>query len=186
MAGNPIGVTFAPTNEAALQGRRNLSVSGGVPQAIQILSLHLPKFLGAKPIAPEALLTAPAGNQASAVVQSVLRELGIAEMPNVPSPASHLGTESGDLAGMLSQATGGLNRYEPLPNVSFENPGDSSGRPTEDQGPVVGASDWFAKNVPTGGITGYQPGGSSGAPAAAASPLSRKFEGMPSGNMFLP
>jgi len=66
-------------------------------QAIQFLSLHLPKVVGAQAPAPSALLNAPGGaaspDLASAVVRSVLRALGhdVPDTGGAPMPGGDLG-----------------------------------------------------------------------------------------------
>lgn len=118
---NPIGITFAPTPDQAAMGKKNLAVSGGVPEAIQVLSLHVPKFVGARPLAPEALLKAPTSSRVSSVVESVLRSMGI----DTPTGGGSTGITPGataepqGLAQMLQQAVGGAgSRYEPTPSVT--------------------------------------------------------------------
>jgi hypothetical protein len=131
---NPIGITFAPTPDQASMAKQNLSTSGGVPEAIQILSLHLPKFVGARPLAPEALMTPKPTDRVSSVVQSVLRSVGIdpsqapgsggvapsatpaAGSPIIGTPSA-VPNESRGLAGLLSSAFENA-RYDPLPNVT--------------------------------------------------------------------
>lgn len=60
MAAQPIGVSFMPTDESAQMGpkRNQLEGAGGsdLAQAFKILSLHLPRVLGAQAIAPQRLL----------------------------------------------------------------------------------------------------------------------------------
>lgn len=90
-----LGVNFAPTTDAALNGPRNGQLSG-VPQAIQILSLALPKMGGVRPPSP---LVNGAGGQgmdpaASALLQTLMKTLGLHSMglpggtagPNPPMP----------------------------------------------------------------------------------------------------
>ena len=58
MAESPIGVTFIPSAEQAAEGPRRGNLEGDLGQAFKILSLHLPRVLGARPLAPETLLKA--------------------------------------------------------------------------------------------------------------------------------
>lgn len=81
---NGFGVNFAPTHDnsddAARRGRLE-----GIPQAIQILSMHIPRFLGAKALAPDQLLQAQGAQgmdpYAPAALQSLLKTL----LPDLPS-----------------------------------------------------------------------------------------------------
>lgn len=129
----PIGITFAPTPDAAEMGKKNMALQGGSPEAIQILSLHLPKFTGARPLAPNDLLTAQPSSPGSAVVDSILQQMGLA-----PAPATSMGapSESNSLAELLRNATGGVgNRYAPPPHVS---PGVETGA----QAPTPPLAEW--------------------------------------------
>lgn len=89
MAESPIGVTFMPTAEASANGPRQAGIEGqggsDLAQAFKILSLHLPRVLGASAIAPKRLLTsqgaagvaAPAGvSPYSQVFQALLQSMG--------------------------------------------------------------------------------------------------------------
>lgn len=73
-----LGASFAPTNDNALDAKRRGSLEG-LPQAIQILSMRMPRFLGARGIAPEQLLNAPGAQGADpflpAVIQTMLQTL---------------------------------------------------------------------------------------------------------------
>lgn len=126
MATQPIGITFAPTPDQAEMGQKNFALQGGSPEAIQILSLHLPKFLGARPLAPNDLLTAKSTNPGSAVVDSILRDMGLLPQQATGQARGGAPSETGSLADMLRQATGGGQRFEPTPNVI---PGIGPGEP---------------------------------------------------------
>lgn len=116
MAVNPIGVTFSPDQNQAQMGKKNWDTMGGTPEAIQILSLHVPKFAGARALAPDALLQQNSNNPVNAVVESVLRGLGHSPMPQSPQGAS---PEGGDLLSLIRGAMGhGQQRFEPTPNVT--------------------------------------------------------------------
>lgn len=52
-----LGATFAPTADNAMDATRRGSIEG-IPEAIRILSLRLPRFLGARSLAPPDLLNA--------------------------------------------------------------------------------------------------------------------------------
>lgn len=72
------GVSFAPTAENAMEGNRQGQLEG-LPAAIKILSLHMPRFVGARGIAPDELLNGRGANGvdpfASSVMQSLLQSL---------------------------------------------------------------------------------------------------------------
>lgn len=94
-----LGVSFAPTAENATDANRQGQLEG-LPAAIKILSLRLPRFLGARGIAPEELLRGQGGGGmdpfASSVMQSLLNSLSSA----APSPVITPGT-TGKTGGTL-------------------------------------------------------------------------------------
>jgi hypothetical protein len=86
MADNPIGVTFIPSAQNAAMGPRQGAMEGpggsDLAQAFKILSLHLPRVLGAQSLAPKRLLTSsgsgalPSGfNPQAAVIQALLQAM---------------------------------------------------------------------------------------------------------------
>lgn len=89
---NDFGVTFAPTADQAELAKRRQGLEG-VPQALQILSLHMPRFLGAQAPVNSALTSPNAGAQGidpylSAVLASIARTLGgpgLRERPERPA-----------------------------------------------------------------------------------------------------
>ncbi len=102
-----LGISFAPTADAALMGPKRGSLEG-VPQAIQILSMSLPKFLGARrALAPQQLLQASGAQGVdpfTAVMQTLAKALGggvlpqmgndgmgpLAGLSGAPAPAPHV------------------------------------------------------------------------------------------------
>lgn len=97
---NQIGIKFLPSEDQALDGKRQGSLAGVPEQAFKILSLRLPKILGARAIAPQGLLesrgSAGMPNPLSAIFESLLRVHRGGSMggggpmgaPMGPSPAS--------------------------------------------------------------------------------------------------
>lgn len=91
------GASFAPTEEQArrgpLQGQLN-----GIPAALQILAMRLPKFIGARGFAPDELFRARGAQGidpvASAVLATMARAMAHSNIglpggtagPNVPTP----------------------------------------------------------------------------------------------------
>lgn len=148
MAQTPIGITFLPSADAAANGPRQAGIEGqggsDLTQAFKILSLHLPRVLGAAAIAPKRLLTSPGAaglalagggsgasmNPYSAVFESLLRQLtGGAMSPgggDVASLSSLFGAGGGggDLGGS-GGASESLSSGIPAPNVT---PGDTGTR----------------------------------------------------------
>lgn len=84
---NDFGVNFAPTTDASANGPRNGQLSG-VPQAIQILSLALPKMGSARGIAPPPLLNAPGASgmdpASLALFHTIMKTLGLHAAMGMP------------------------------------------------------------------------------------------------------
>lgn len=127
-------VNFAPTGDNALMGGKNAQLAG-VPQAIQVLSMALPRILGARPVVPSALATAP-GSQgdpaaSSALMQTLLKVLGLpggfhggTAGPNqLPVPVPN---ESGPELPYTPPTDPGLSGLSPTidtkPHVIFQGP----------------------------------------------------------------
>lgn len=65
----PIGISFLPSQENAAQGMQRGAMEGDLGQALKILSLRLPRVMGARAITPTSNLGAPgqSGDSQSAV-----------------------------------------------------------------------------------------------------------------------
>ena len=55
------GVQFAPTAQNQLQNQQNGQASTPIQDAIKVLSLRIPQFVGARGVAPNALMQAAGG-----------------------------------------------------------------------------------------------------------------------------
>lgn len=92
MPQDELGLSFAPTASAGERMRLG-DRQGGLQQAVKLLSLRMPRVVGARAIAPQALLQSPGamgGPPINAVIASVLRSvLGpeAAGLPSGPPPA---------------------------------------------------------------------------------------------------
>lgn len=117
---NEYGVSFAPTRDNAALGPRQGQLTG-VPQAVQVLSLALPRVVGARPVAPPDLLTAKGGEGidpiASAILQTMLRTMR--GQPPLGQPGS------------LPGGTAGPN----IPDVPTPRPGPGRGGGGREGGP---------------------------------------------------
>lgn len=142
---NPIGVTFAPTTDQAANAKKNWSAAGGAPEAVQVLSLHVPQFAGTRALSPDALLQAPSGGHpVQSVVESILRNLGHEPNFNPPAPAGSpsVGDEQNGLLSLIRQAIGQASqqRFEPTPSVT---PGVLPGeQPQPPQVPPAVTREW--------------------------------------------
>jgi hypothetical protein len=91
MTFDELGLSFLPRYD---NGDRSGPTGGRLEDIIRILSLRLPRVLGARPVAPQALLTSsgadPLGSGiARGVVDSVLRgSPSVHNDPGAPSPLS--------------------------------------------------------------------------------------------------
>jgi hypothetical protein len=92
---NGLGINFAPTADNALDSRRASGLEG-LPQAIKILSLHMPRLLGARAPVNSALVNPGAGAQGgidpyvSALSQTLAKLIGggmPTGMPGMPGQA---------------------------------------------------------------------------------------------------
>ena len=78
MPQNPIGISFLPSADQAVQGPRQGNLEGDLGAALKILSLRLPRVLGARAISSPELLQSPGGggapgfNPMAAVIQALL------------------------------------------------------------------------------------------------------------------
>lgn len=69
------GVNFQPNDNTTGQARSK-PANTGVQEAIQVLSLRLPKVVGARAMAPQALLESPGGNgRVDSVVSQVMARM---------------------------------------------------------------------------------------------------------------
>jgi hypothetical protein len=93
-----LGVSFAPTTDNAAMGPKNGSLAG-VPQAIQVISMQLPRLLGARPVAPGSLLGSQGGGGnpvvQSALLQTILKSLGLPGGTAGPGPVQPTPNERG-------------------------------------------------------------------------------------------
>lgn len=186
MAEQPIGITFLPSADAAANGPRQAGIEGqggsDLTQAFKILSLHLPRVLGAAAIAPKRLLTspgaaglAPAGgggsNPYSAVFESLLRQLTGGGMSGGPSSLSSLYGNSGSVFDAMSafdtpgSSPSGLGAGGvPVPRIS---PADE---PTSAP-PITGSE--YGGNGPSGPSTASAPIWAGGRPDDGSRPRDR-------------
>lgn len=131
MADAPIGISFIPTAENQAQGPRQGGLETDLGQAFKILSLRLPRLLGAQAPAPPSLLNGAGAaglsgqqggfNPHAAVFEALIRALTG-------------GTPSGDLYGANTSAAamaGGVD-----PHVSFPIDRTNKGPIIQDPGPV--------------------------------------------------
>jgi hypothetical protein len=153
MADSPLGITFMPTADAAANGPKQASIEGqggntDLAAAFKILSLHLPRVLGASAIAPKRLLTSggssavatPAGSSPyAAVFQSLLQSMaGGGSSGGGPdlgsSMASIYGAPSPGGPGDSSPGFGGSSA--PPPNITVGDVGRIYNAPTPDPTPT--------------------------------------------------
>jgi hypothetical protein len=138
-----LGVNFAPTGDNAGMGQHNAALTG-VPEAIQVMSMALPRVLGARPVAPASLLGAPGAqgnpNVQSALLQTILRTLGL--------PGGTAGPDQGPVARPIPR----------VPGSPFTTPSDPAIPSTP---PPSGPPHIIFQPNP-----GPQNGGSGGAPPA--------------------
>lgn len=130
---NNIGITFLPSDEQASLGPRQGNLEGDLGQAFKILSLRLPRVMGARSITPQSNLTAPGSagvsNPYAAAFQALLRTMA-------GGPTSSAGPF--DTAPMRPPGPNFSVTDNTLPVVDRTNPGAGnrgSGLPTMGTGP---------------------------------------------------
>ena len=95
MANQPIGISFLPSAENQAQGPQRQGMEGGggdLAQAWKILSLQLPRVLGARSLAPKRLLTGAGsagmqGNPSAEVFKALLKAM-LGGQSYLPTPES--------------------------------------------------------------------------------------------------
>lgn len=80
-----LGISFAPTAQNAQDSQRSGALDG-IPQAIRILSLHMPRILGARALAPDALMNAPGGNGMDPYLSALFQTLSKTMAPQTGMP----------------------------------------------------------------------------------------------------
>ena len=101
MTNDGLGVSFAPTREQSEMGERQGGLEG-IPQAIRVLSLRLPRFMGARSPSPLVSGQGPGMDPyLSAVFQTLAKTLGASMQPNamtapgLPTPGRIPDTNAG-------------------------------------------------------------------------------------------
>ena len=165
---NPIGVTFIPSADNAAQGpqRGSLEGPGGsdLAQAFKILSLHLPRVLGAQSLAPKRLLTSPGSaalpsgfNPQAAVIQALLQAMAggsggpTGPIATFPDPLSDFGLQ--DFSRNENPRAPTFPTTPPAPKVTVGDKPDArvpkpwTDEPTETPpGPIGGGFDPRGRN----------------------------------------
>lgn len=133
MADSPIGVTFMPSADNQANGPQQGALESGagsdLAQAFKILSLHLPRVLGARAISSPGLLngagsTGVAGgfNPSAAVFDALIRAMTGAAAPGGPASLSSLGAPGGaqpyapSAVPSPSVVPGGTDQHQPIPD----------------------------------------------------------------------
>jgi Wiskott-Aldrich syndrome protein len=142
------GLSFAPPASPDRRSQQqNAAALSPTQQALQVLSLHLPRILGARAISPSSLLTPQTGPAApvspdAAVLQSALQAgragLGAPSSPLAPAPAALPAAPSSGMS-PAAQAVAALlqaarNYQAPTPTIT---PGDTGTSNPPTHGPVI-------------------------------------------------
>lgn len=120
-----LGVNFAPTSENSLDADRNAQVDG-LPQAIKILSLRLPRFVGARGLAPDALMQAQGANGMDPYLSAVMQTLMQTVAPQAAQGMGGGFGEFGGFGGGTGGVGGGTGSPPPpviIPGVEAPDPG---------------------------------------------------------------
>lgn len=138
MVNQPVGITFMPSADNAAQGPQQAGLEGpggsDLAQAFKILSLHLPRVLGAQSLAPKRLLNAqgsaalPSGfNPQAAVIQALLQAMsGGVERPIATFPGD-TGGQSPDLRDFFAGENPRAPTFPTTPPPPKVTPGGGGG-----------------------------------------------------------
>jgi len=108
------GVSFQPGQSGSMdaQNKPKSSANTGVQEAIKVLSLRLPKVVGARAMAPQALLESPGsgGGRVDSVVSQVMGRMfptgaPAPSAPMVPSAAPESGPAAPSITGSVTPTT---------------------------------------------------------------------------------
>jgi hypothetical protein len=157
MADAPIGISFIPSADQAANGPQQGNLEGDLSQAFKILSLRLPRILGARAPASSTLLNGPGsaglpngGNPYAAVIQALLGTktgTGTVPAPNVrynDPPAVGTPVDRGGVYTPPSAPRPSTPRGRDFPTPGGRFGGDTGGT--------------LPGTWPPGGVGGYQPG----------------------------
>lgn len=128
-----LGVSFAPTAENAEDASRRGALEG-IPAAIKVLSLRLPRFLGARGIAPEELLNGQGGNGQDPFATGVMGTLINALLGGAPTPVITPGANDRYQGGSLTEVP-----QDEVPATPAPGPMDPNQRR---QGPPANRPGW--------------------------------------------
>lgn len=191
-----IGASFQPglDERERMQGQPGArpNAGGGVQEAIKVLSLRLPKVVGAQAVSPQALLSSQGsrGNRSvDSIVESVLQQMfpsgGAAQTPvpspvpaetSSPSPVQFSGTASGPMA--TKERTADHPDWlgnSPIPNIIVGTP--PPGTPPLPPMPFGNPTSGTDADLSGGG--GPRPG-MIATPTPAPPDLRRNFDWLPS------
>lgn len=151
-----IGVNFQPGSDFSGQNKPQGGTSngGGIQEAIKVLSLRLPRVVGAQALSPQALLTSPGsgGSRVDSVVNQVLARFFPNAAPSQPAQSFGM-TPSFDPYQGSQQPTF-------TPNTQYANP-FGGGRPRQ-EAPSIDNQQFFRPRVivdvpPMAPLTGGAP-----------------------------
>jgi hypothetical protein len=104
------GYSFSPGLQqrfrGALSGQPN-QISPNTSQALQVLSLHLPSFIGGAPIAPDALLRAGGQVRPDTAVRAATTGTPAPAPPLPPAPAAAAPSPTGSPLSVSAPSVGG-------------------------------------------------------------------------------
>lgn len=136
MDNNSLGISFAPTADQAEMGPRRGPLEG-LPQAIKILSLHMPRILGARAPVSSALVNPSAGaGGIDPYLSALFQTLAKTMSPNMPNAG---GLPGGAAGGPMPRRgpvyappyqpsmPDAMPSKPPMPETHWQGPGTSGG-----------------------------------------------------------
>lgn len=141
MMDNGLGISFAPTQEQSELGNRTGGLEG-IPQAIKVLSLRMPRVQGAQAPAPGALLNARGGQGLDPFLSALMQTLARTLAPSLGDmgggmPQQAMGQQMGSLSMPQVSAPPKVIFNQPNPPLpgGTAGPGPSQGGPMHDPRP---------------------------------------------------
>lgn len=167
------GVSFQPGQQGGY-GQSNSpqrQMPEGVQEAIKVLSLRLPRVVGANAIAPAPLLNSPgAGGHVDGIVSNILSKLMPSGATPPQAPAPMVPSNAPSFAGGGASPLAAAAHYQPAPSAPIV-PHFSGGTP---DAPRIDDGKGGNAGVPPSPWPSTIPGGAPGAPpnASPAPPVS--------------
>jgi hypothetical protein len=171
------GLSFAPLSSDRRAQQQNTAALSPATQALQVLSLHLPRILGARAVSPSSLLAPQPGGASpvspdAAVLQSALQagRSATSSTPLASSLAPSPGTVPPPAASLSPTRIPTAPRVAPTPVASSGSPADLIRTILQALGSSSQNGGYSGGNPLPRVVTGVQPGGTTSPSTPVAAP----------------